>query len=244
VPSDIWGPEAAEVYDQSSQEVFDPAVLDPMVDLLAEHAGGGPALEFAIGTGRVALPLSARGLSVSGIDLSPHMVERLRAKPGADAIEVVVGDMTTTRVGDTFQLVYLVFNAIMNVTTQDEQVAVFENAAVHLGPGGRFLVEVTVPAPHRHSPRALGVVFDMADGHVGIDTYDDPVEQILSSHHWTDVDGRLIRNAAPFRYVWPSELVLMGRLAGLRLLERWGGWQKEPFTGESTSQVAVFEKPA
>jgi hypothetical protein len=244
VPSEIWGPEEADVYDQSSAEMFEPAVLDPIVDLLAEQAGGGPALEFAIGTGRLALPLSARGIRVSGIDLSPHMVGKLRAKPGADAVEVVIGDMTTTRVSGAFTLVYLVFNAMMNVTTQDEQVAVFENAAAHLGPCGRFVVELTVPEPHRHPPGTLGVVFDMTDEHVGIDTYDDPVGQILSSHHWTDVDGRIIRDAAPFRYVWPSELVLMGRVAGLRLLRRWGGWRKEPFTAESTSQVTVFEKPA
>jgi SAM-dependent methyltransferase len=240
----IWGRQVAEAYDAASASMFDAAVLDPTVDLLAELARGGPALEFAVGTGRVALPLSTRGVRVSGIELSPHMAEQLRAKPGAAAVPVTIGDMTTTRVDGTFQLVYLVWNAVMNVTTQDEQVAVFTNAAAHLEPGGCFVVEVGVPEPHRRPPGELGRVFSMEADHVGIDTYDDPVGQVLSSHHWMEVHGHLVRHSAPYRYVWPSELELMGRVAGLRLAQRWAGWRKEPFTADSTNQVAVFEKPA
>jgi ubiquinone/menaquinone biosynthesis C-methylase UbiE len=238
-----WGPDVAETYDASSPGLFDAVALEPTIDLLVELAAGGPALEFAVGTGRVALPLSARGVSVTGIELSPHMAEQLRAKPGADRVPVTVGDMTTTRLPGTFRLVYLVWNTIMNVTTQEEQVAVFANAAAHLEPGGRFLVEVEVPQPHRLPHGDLGSVFAMDDDHVGIDTYDDPVGQILSSHHWTQVDGRFVHHSAPYRYVWPSELDLMGRVAGLRPAQRWAGWRKEPFTAQSTNQVTVFEKP-
>lgn len=233
-----WGPEVAEVYDETSRAEFDPAVLDPMVDVLAELAGAGPALEFAVGTGRVALPLSARGVAVSGIELSPHMADRLRSKPGADAVPVTIGDMTSTRVEGAFALVYLVYNTIMNVTTQDEQVAVFANAAAHLRSGGCFVVEVIVPQPSA-SPR----VFTLDPDHIGIETFDDQVAQIASSHHWMEAGGRLLRTSAPYRYVWPSELDLMARLAGMRLRDRWAGWDKAPFTGDSPSQVAVFEKP-
>lgn len=243
MPSRVWSQEAAEAYDESSASMFDPAVLDPTVELLADLAQGGPVLEFAAGTGRVALPLSSKGAPVSGIELSPHMVEQLSRKPGAGAVNVTIGDMTTTRVPGRFRLVYLVWNAIMNVTTQDEQLAVFSNAAAHLDPGGCFVVEVVVPRPYWDSGQ-LGLVFAMAEDHVGIDTYDDLVGQIASSHHWMEVDGHLVRDSAPYRYVWPSELDLMGRVAGLRLVERWAGWHKEPFTSTSSSQVAVFQKPA
>jgi hypothetical protein len=212
------------------------------VDVLASLAGDGPALEFAVGTGRVALPLSARGVPVSGIELSPHMAGQLRAKPGADAVPVTVGDMTTTRVDGAFTLVYLVFNTIENVTTQDEQIAVFANAAVHLAAGGRFVVEVEVPSIPHLPPGERGRVFDLSPGHVGIDTLDDPVGQLLSSHHWTLLDGRWVHGTGQFRYVWPSELDLMARLAGFRLEHRWGGWDRSPFTADSTSQVAVYQQ--
>ena len=178
-----------------------------------------------------------------GIELSAPMAERLRAKPGGDRLEVTIGDMTTTRLAGSFTLVYLVFNTIMNVTTQDEQVAVFENAAAHLEPGGCFVVEVGVPTVRRLSPGETSRVFDLSPDHVGVDTFDDLVGQVMWSHHWRDVDGRLVRHAAPYRYVWPSELDLMARLAGLRLRDRWAGWRREPFTSASTSQVAVFERP-
>jgi SAM-dependent methyltransferase len=240
----MWERELAEVYDVTTAELFEPAVLDPAVDFLAELAGRGRALELAIGTGRVALPLSARGIPVAGIELSPHMVDQLRAKPGADAIAVIVGDMTTATADGPFSLVYLVRNTIMNVTTQAEQVAVCANAAAHLDPGGCFVVEVIVPQLQRVPPGETARVFEMQPAHVGIETFDDLVGQIAWSHHWMDVDGRLVRHSAPYRYVWPSELDLMAQLAGLRLRDRWASWDREPFTSESTSQVAVFEKPA
>ncbi len=242
VPSTIWSKNVAEVYDATSAAMFDPAVLDPTVDLLTELAGAGPVLEFAIGTGRVALPLSARGVRVSGIELSPYMVEQLRGKPGANDIEVTVGDMSSACVPGTYKLVYLVWNGIMNVTTQEEQVAVFTNAAAHLDDDGRFVVEVVVPQLRSVPVGETGRVFALDRDHVGIETFDDLVGQIASSHHWMAVDGRLIRGSAPYRYVWPSELDLMGRVAGLRLQHRWAGWNREPFTSESASQVAVFEK--
>jgi SAM-dependent methyltransferase len=253
----VWGAELAEHYDEGSSQMFDPAVLGPTVDVLSELAwagaeagnaawtqgGAGRALEFAVGTGRVALPLAERGVQVAGIELSPAMAEVLRAKPGAATVPVTVGDMTTTRVDGTFSLVYLVFNTIMNVTTQDEQVAVFENAAAHLAQGGRFVVEVGVPMMAGLPATEPGRVFDLSPGHVGIDTHDDPVGQIISSHHWSLIDGAWAQSSAPFRYVWPSELDLMARLAGLRLEHRWSGWDKSPFTAASTTQIAVYLKP-
>lgn len=237
-----WGPEFAEAYDAIYAYEADPSVLDPMVDLLAELARGGRALEFAVGTGRVALALSARGVPVQGLELSPHMAEQLRAKPDAEAVQVTVGDMTATRVPGNFSLVYLVANGLMNVTTQDEQLAVFANAADHLDGGGRFVVELIVPQL-RSVPRGeIGRVFTLAPEHVGIETFDDLVGQVAWSHHWMEVEGRLVTHSNPYRYVWPSELELMARLAGLSLHDRWAGWDREGFTSESTSQVAVFQK--
>ena len=237
-----WGKDVAEVYDVTSATMFEPSVLDPMVDLLVKLARGGSALEFAVGTGRIALPLSARGVPVHGIELSHHMAEQLRNKAGADAVSVTIGDMTTTRVGGSFQLVYLVFNTIMNVTTQQEQVAVFANAAAHLDLGGCFVVEVLIPQLRRLPPGEVGRVFVLQDDHVGVETFDDLIGQVSWSHHWMEVEGRLIRHSAPYRYVWPSELDLMAQLAGFRLRNRWAGWTEEPFTSDSTNQVAVFEK--
>jgi ubiquinone/menaquinone biosynthesis C-methylase UbiE len=219
-------------------------VLEPIVERLAELAGRGPALEFAVGTGRVALALSARGVAVHGIELSPHMVEQLRAKPGSNAIAVTIGDMTATRVPGSFTLVYLVANTIMNVTTQDEQLAVFANASAHLEVGGSFAVEVIVPQLRRVPPGEIGRVFTLEPDHVGIETFDDLVGQIAWSHHWMHVGGRLVRHSAPYRYVWPSELDLMARISGFRVRERWAGWDRSAFTSDSASQVAVFEKLA
>jgi len=238
-----WGPDIAEVYDETYTAGFDPATLDPVVDFLADLARGRPAVEFAVGTGRVALPLAERGIPVQGIELSPHMAERLRAKPGAEAVPVTIGDMTTTRVPGSFSLVYLLANTIMNVTRQDEQVAVFVNAAEHLEPGGCFVVEVMVPQLQHVPPGDTTRVFRLDPGHVGIETFDDLAGQIAWSHHWIDVRGRLVHHSAPYRYVWPSELKLMGAIAGFRLKDRWATWQREPFSSESTSQIAVFEKP-
>ena len=238
----MWGKDIAEVYDETSATMFAADVLDPVVDRLVELAAGGRALELAVGTGRVALALSRRGVPVHGIELSPHMAEQMRVKPGADAVGVTIGDMTTAAAPGTYSLVYLVFNTIMNVTTQQEQVAVFANAAAHLDPGGHFVVEVVVPQVRRLPPGEAGRVFEMRPEHVGIETFDDPVGQISWSHHWMDVDGRLVHHAEPYRYVWPAELDLMARLAGLDLRDRWAGWRGEPFTAESTSQVAVYRK--
>jgi SAM-dependent methyltransferase len=187
--------------------------------------------------------LADRGISVHGLELSPYMVERLRAKPGAEAVPVTIGDMTTTRVPGTFTLVYLVANTIMNVTTQDEQVAVFANAAAHLDPGGCFVVEVIVPQLQHVPPGDTARVFRHDPDHVGIETFDDQVGQVAWSHHWINVEGRLVRQSAPYRYVWPSELRLMAITAGLRLRERWADWQQSPFASDSPSEVAVFEKP-
>ena len=242
VASYVWDAETAAGYDASGPGMFDPALLGPCVEVLAALAGGGPAVEFAVGTGRVALPLSGRGVQVSGIELSPHMADQLRAKPGADAVPVTVGDMTTARVNGTFTLVYLVFNTIENVTTQDEQIAVFANAAAHLAPGGRFVVEVEVPAIPHLPTNERGRVFELSPNHVGIDALDDRVGQLFSSHHWMLVNGRWVQATGHFRYVWPSELDLMARLAGFRLEHRWAGWDRSPFTADSTSQVAVYQK--
>ena len=238
-----WGAELAEVYDQTYAAMFEPSVLGPMTRLLAELAGGGPALEFAAGTGRVALALSARGVAVHGLELSPHMAERLRAKPGAGTVPVTIGDMTAARVpGGPFTLVYLLANTIMNVTTQDDQLAVFANAAAHLAAGGCFAVEVIVPQLRRVPPGQDAWVFRLDPGHIGIETFDDVAGQIAWSHHWIEAGGRLVRHSAPYRYVWPAELDLMARLTGFRLRDRWAGWDQAPFTSDSKSQVAVFEK--
>ncbi len=234
----------AATYDAMSPDQFDPAVLGPTVDLLAELAGDGAALELAIGTGRVALPLSQRGVRVSGIDLAPAMVEQLQAKPGGDAIDVTIGDIATTRVEGTFALVYLVYNTIGNLTSQDEQVAVFANAAAHLAPGGCFVIELGVPDLRRLAPGESALVFSHRPGYLGFDEYVDPVEQLACSHHWY-ADGDQPRVfPTPFRYVWPSELDLMARLAGMARRERWADWTRAPFTGESRSHVSVWEKTA
>jgi SAM-dependent methyltransferase len=242
VPVDHFGEDVAVRYDQSSVSMFDADVLGPTVEVLAELAGDGAALELAIGTGRVALPLVARGVPVSGIDLSTAMVEQLRAKDGAQRIEVTIGDMATTRVVGSFRLVYLVFNGIGNLTTQDQQVACFANAAAHLEPGGYFVIEVGVPDLRRLPPGEDARVFSHAPGYVGYDRYSDLVAQQATSHHFV-ADGSGVRELkTPFRYVWPSELDLMAQLAGMSRRDRWAGWDRSPFTGESTSHVSVWEK--
>jgi SAM-dependent methyltransferase len=233
----------AASYDGSSSAMFDPAVLGPTVDVLAELADGGRALEFAIGTGRVALPLSQRGVNVHGIDISGAMVARLRDKPGGDAIPVTIGDIATTRVEGSFSLVYLVYNTISNLTSQAEQVACFRNAAAHLEPGGRFVIEVSVPNLRRLPPGEVFHVFDAAEGYWGIDEYD-VASQGLISHHLEIVDGRLERFSVPFRYTWPAELDLMALIAGMTLRDRWEGWSRQPFTNESRAHVSVWETPA
>jgi SAM-dependent methyltransferase len=233
-------PEAA-TYDEGSAAMFAPEVLGPTVDFLAELAGDGVALELGIGTGRVALPLSQRGVRVSGIDLSPAMVARLKAKPGGDAIDVAIGDFATTTVDGTFRLAYLVYNTIMNLTTQDDQVACFQNVAAHLEPGGCFVIEVGVPDLQRLPFGETIRPFAVTPNRLGFDEYD-VVNQGLISHHYRVVDGRLDVLSPPFRYVWPSELDLMAKMAGVRLRERWASWTREMFTSTSTSHVSVWEK--
>ena len=241
MPEDRFGEEVASRYDESSAEMFDPAVLGPAVDFLAELADDGAALELGIGTGRIALPLAARGVRVHGIDLSEAMVARLRAKPGGEAIGVTIGDFAMTRVEGAFSLAYLVFNTIMNLTTQDEQVACFRNAAAHLEPGGRFVIEVGVPQLQRLPPGETFQPFHVSATRLGFDEYD-VAAQGLISHHYRVEGGTLEARSIPFRYVWPAELDLMARLAGMTLRERWSDWQREPFTSESRKHVSVWEK--
>ena len=234
--TDYFGEQVAARYDDSTGEYFDKAVIESTVDFLAEHSGDGAALELAIGTGRIALPLAQRGVRVHGIDLSTAMVAKLKEKPGADAVGVTIGDFATTKVDGTFSLVYLVFNTINNLTTQDEQVACFANAAAHLDPGGRFVIEVGVPNT------ASLTVFDLSDTHVGIDELDFDTQRLVS-HHFSLVDGRWERASVPFRSVSPAELDLMARLAGMTLRERWSDWNREPFNADSPKHVSVWQKP-
>jgi SAM-dependent methyltransferase len=243
VPEDHFGERVAARYDEFSAEMFDPAVVEPTVDFLAELAGDGAALELGIGTGRIALPLSERGISVYGIDLSEAMVAKLREKPGAEEIEVTIGDFATARVDRTFTLAYLVFNTISNLTTQDAQVACFQNVAAHLQPGGCFVIEVNLPGLRTLPPGETSQVFDLSDEHIGIDEYDVANQGLISHHFWL-ADGKWNQGSMPFRYTWPSELDLMARLAGMTLRERWSGWNREPFTSESTEHISVWEKPA
>jgi SAM-dependent methyltransferase len=241
----------AATYDETTAELFDPAVVEPTVDFLAELAGTGRALELGIGTGRIALPLAARGVSVHGIELSKAMAARLRGKPGGEGIGVTIGDFATARIegmvdgmaDGTFRLAYLVRNTIMNLTTQAAQVACFRNVAAHLEPGGRFVIEVLVPGLQRLPPGDTFQLFHVSETHWGIDEYD-VANQGLISHHLRIIDGRLDRLSIPFRYAWPAELDLMAQLAGMGLRDRWAGWKHEPFTSDSRQHVSVWEKPA
>jgi SAM-dependent methyltransferase len=243
MPEDYFGEDVAAGYDESSADLFERAAVDPVVDFLAELAGGGAALELGVGTGRIALPLAQRGVRVHGIDLSAAMVARLRAKPGAEQVGVTIGDFATTTVDGRFSVAYLVFNTIMNLTTQDGQVACFRNVAAHLEPGGCFVVEVGVPELQRLPPGETVRAFEVGPTRLGFDEYD-VATQGLVSHHYAAVDGRLEVVSMPFRYVWPSELDLMARLAGMTLRGRWSGWRREPFTSDSRKHVSVWEKTA
>ncbi|MEO5634190.1 class I SAM-dependent methyltransferase [Gaiella sp.] len=233
---DYFGEDVAASYDDDGP-MFTGEFVTPTVDFLAELAGDGAALELGIGTGRVAIPLARRGVPVHGIDLSEAMVARLRAKPDGAGISTTIGDFATTRVDGTFRLAYLVFNTIMNLTTQDAQVACFENVSRHLERVGYFVIEVMIPDLRRLPPGERYVPFEVNATHVGIDEYD-VANQGLISHHYTT---RL--NSVPFRYVWPAELDLMARIAGLTLHERWGDWDRSPFTRESRKHVSVWHRP-
>lgn len=239
--SDYWDAETAAAYDEGSAFMFEPEVLDPAVDFLAGLAGGGAALELAVGTGRVAIPLADRGVPVSGIELSQPMTDELHRKR-AD-VPVVVGDMATTRVPGEFSLVYVVWNSIGNLRTQAEQVACFRNAAAHLEPGGRFVVELCVPGIRRFPPGQDAVPFHVGRRHVGFDTYDMTTQQGTSHHYRRHDDGRVTYGVSNFRYIWPNECDLMAQLAGMELERRVADWHGAPFTTDSEGHVSVWRKP-
>jgi SAM-dependent methyltransferase len=237
---DHFGERIAKTYEERWRHLFEPSVVEPAVAFIAALAGSGAALELGIGTGRLALPLSDRGVRVHGIDLSPAMIAELRTKPGAERIDVTVGDFATAKVDGTFRVAYLVRNTIMNLTTQDEQVACFQNVGAHLEAGGCFVMEVLVPGLRRLPPGEVFQAFDVTPDHIGVDEYIDIATQRLVSHHWWAGDGDI--HATPFRYVWPSELDLMARLAGMSLRERWANWDRDHFSGDSPSHISVWQK--
>lgn len=241
--SDIWDEDDAERYDEVSAAKFAPHVLGPAVDFLAHLAGSGRALEFAVGTGRVAIPLVERGISVSGIELSQPMVDQLRRKASERLLPVVTGDMATTTISGEFSLVYLVWNSIGNLRTQDEQVRCFQNAARHLAPGGRFVIELWVPGIRRFPPGQAAVPFEVSEQHVGFDTYDMVTQEGTSHHYWRTVEGTVRYGRSNFRYIWPAECDLMARMAGLSLEQRVADWDASPFTSDSPSHVSVWRKP-
>jgi SAM-dependent methyltransferase len=237
----FFGGRSAASYDESAVAMFEPGVLEPAVEVLADLAGSGRALELGIGTGRIALPLARRGIPVDGIELSRAMIARLRAKPGGDAIGVTIGDFATARVDGTFSVAYLVFNTIMNLTTQAAQVACFRNVAAHLESNGCFVIEVGIPDLRRLPPGQTVIPFHVGPTKWAFDVYD-VATQAMSSNYVEVVNGRGEYTSIPFRYVWPAELDLMAQLAGLRLRARWAGWGREPFTSESRQHVSIWEK--
>ena len=245
---EIWDADAAQTYDTPGTGMFSPETLGPAVDRLAELAGDGPALEFAVGTGRVAIPLSDAGVAVSGIELSHAMIARLREKVGDDRIPVVQGDMTDATAGEGFTLAFVVFNTIANLLTQDEQVRCFQNAARHLAPGGCFVVELWVPQLRSLPPGRGATVEVSKPGYLLVDTYDVVRQHVVSHHVEFDADvtgGRDARiGRTRHRYVWPSELDLMGRFAGFQLESRWADWDRSPFTEASRSHVSVYRLTA
>ena len=241
MPENYFDDWIAPRYEELWPRLFDPEVVEPAVSLLADLAGDGRMLELGIGTGRLALSLARRGLRVDGIELSGAMVEQLRSKPGSSDIGVTIGDFSTTKVHGTFALAYLVRNTIMNLTTQDAQVDCFRNVAAHLDPGGFFVIEVIVPPWQRLAPGETLIPFDVSPTHLGFDEIDVVTQNSWSHHYWLSA-GEAKTFSAPFRYVWPSELDLMARLAGMTLRHRWSDWNREPFTSESRSHISVWEK--
>jgi SAM-dependent methyltransferase len=246
-PADGWFPESVAADYDALGGANAPEAVEPAVQVLADLASGGPVLEFAVGTGRIAAPLAARGLPVKGIELSRAMAARITDKPGGEAVEVTIGDITVTRVEGAFSLVYLVFNTISNVTTQDGQVAVFCNAAAHLRPGGLFLIEVGLPDLRRLPPGQDTVPFTVAPdpqggGSVGFDQYDVVTQRFTSNHVTVSADGSGRFRRIPFRYAWPAEMDLMARIAGLQLRHRWSDWDRSELTQESTKHVSVWAR--
>jgi SAM-dependent methyltransferase len=241
VPVNYFDAWVAQRYEVLWPHLFDPHVVEPAVSFLADLAGDGRALELGIGTGRLAVPLSRRGIRVVGIELSAPMVEQLHSQPGSADIDVMIGDFSTTKANGTFTLAYLVRNTIMNLTTQDAQVECFLNVAKHLEPGGFFVIEVIVPPWQRLPPGETVIPFDVSPAHLGFDEIDVATQNSWSHHYWF-VDGETKTFSAPFRNVWPSELDLMARLAGMELRDRWSDWNREPFTSRSRSHVSVWQK--
>ena len=242
MPQNLFTGRAAEGYDLGSLDMYEPGLLAATADFLAAMARGGRALEFGIGTGRVALPLRERGIEVWGIDISADMLAQLRLKPGADAVVTTVGDFATARVPGEFSLVYVVYNTIGNLLEQREWVDAFRNAARHLNPRGRFVVELWLPDLRRFPPGAAALPFDVSPGHVGFDTLDVATQTGVSHHYFVsgDIAGRF---DSPFRYAWPAELDLMAEIAGMRFCERWADWNRSPFTSDSPKHISVWERP-
>jgi len=230
-------------YETYWPELFEPEAIDPVVNFLAGLAGAGGALELGVGTGRLALPLSRRGVRVHGIELSPAMVARLQAQPGADAIGITTGDFATTTVNGPFRLAYLVRNTITNLTSQDEQAECFRTVAGQLEPGGWFVIENYIPQLQRLPPGEKTRVFAATPAHLGFEQYD-IAAQIAVSHHYWLIDGQLETFSSPHRYLWPAELDLMAKIAGMTLRERWSSWAREPFTSDSTMHISVWQKNA
>lgn len=242
VSSDVWDEETAAVYDEEAASMFAPEVVEPAVAFLARLAGQGPALEFAIGTGRVGIPLMQRGIPVTGIELSASMASRLRAKVSEADLPVAVGDMATMNVPGEFSLVFVLWNSISNLRTQEEQVNCFRNAARHLAPCGRFVIELFVPPLRRLPPGQIAVPFDVSEDHTGFDTFD-LVTQACNSHHYKRRMNRTIRyDVGHFRYIWPAECDLMAQLAGMELESRVEDWDGRGFTSESEKHISVWRK--
>jgi SAM-dependent methyltransferase len=242
VSSDVWDEETAAAYEEEAAEMFAPGVVGPAVEFLARLAGSGRALEFAIGTGRIGVPLVQRGVPVTGIELSAPMASRLRAKISEVDLPVVIGDMATTTVAGEFDLVFLVWNSISNLRTQSEQVECFRNASRHLTPGGRFVIELSVPPLRRFPPGQVAVPFEVSEAHTGFDTLDVSSQECTSHHYTRQPDGTMRYDAGQFRYIWPAECDLMAQLAGMELEIRVEDWDGAPFTSESEKHVSVWRK--
>jgi SAM-dependent methyltransferase len=235
---ETYGDRIAGVYDGFYEHLLD---TEAAVEALARLAGSGPVLELAVGTGRIAVPLAQRGIDVRGIDASQEMVARMRAKPGGADIQVTIGDFAEVGVPGPYALVYLVFNTIFALLTQDDQVRCFENVAARLAPGGRFVVEAFVPDPTRwdRDQRVSTTAIDLDRVDLDVSRHD-PVEQRVESQHLTVTPDGTRMYPVRLRYAYPSELDLMARLAGLELVDRWGGWKGESFTAASGGHVSIY----